>query len=743
MAQLLHHQDSTFYGKEMQGCRWSFLQFFGLRRRPRSMKMLSDKKHRQEKNMGGSRLRGCYIPLKDDDSGVTEDHENTQVKNKQKGSKKSSGKAGLRSFISRKLYGKEGQKQKMLPVAPRLLRTLSIHYLESNVYVFDGESAANGNGPSHGAKSSLQNATGTNLQQNTLDGTGSDMSFSRLVSTGEEHVKRKSHRSISMDGILHKVPYGKKVSEETIIEELPRSASATYDRDCLKPYTASTSRRHVNQGFRRSRSLSESLESYSHLLDSISSSESKRVLTSSRSTRNHSLESKGLARLAEYLVIPEDASPLHGSDKIVVDGDVKSAVDESSCSEVAGDSENTELPKELLSDEKRGVAASTEADLCIAPLPSEVVDVSEEHTAATCDDDQVLSSTEANMYTDPSTLGADMPEQQAITCDDEDVIHSSTEADSCTLLGLLRSEDTDIAGQHATVYDGQIKSCTAQPSEDTSVAEEHPMILKDNHIQSIEGTCCVPDPNQDSQDELNLGCEQETESPTSVLDVAFSDHAMLDDSSSLEEDIVHSNEADDSVGNDDLNVQENNFSDLNDLQLQVTDPKDEAVLNYVKDIFSRSSFATEPLFDAWRSHNMVALLKEDCQHSDLSFSATAALDLAMADMSADEFLLFDLTNEALLDMYRKYDVANRGSNCSRPKPVGERAMNELWVKVSCQLDEQQPQCDVDVDGILSSDLVRADRWVEFGRDGDEVGDKVADFVLDRLITELALQLAKF
>jgi hypothetical protein len=27
----------------------------------------------------GSRLRGCYVPLKDDDSGVTEDHENTQV----------------------------------------------------------------------------------------------------------------------------------------------------------------------------------------------------------------------------------------------------------------------------------------------------------------------------------------------------------------------------------------------------------------------------------------------------------------------------------------------------------------------------------------------------------------------------------------------------------------------------------------------------------------------------------------
>jgi hypothetical protein len=211
----------------------------------------------------------------------------------------------------------------------------------------------------------------------------------------------------------------------------------------------------------------------------------------------------------------------------------------------------------------------------------------------------------------------------------------------------------------------------------------------------------------------------------------------------VEENIVHSNEATDSIGNDDLNVQENNFSDLNDLQLQVIEPKDEAVLNYVNDIFKRSSFVNETLFDTWRSQNMAALQKEDCQHNDLSFSAAAASDLAMADMSADEFLLFDLTNEALLDMYRKYDAADRGSNRSRPKPVGERAMKELWGKMSCHLDEQQPQSGVDVDGVLSSDLAKADRWVEFRWDGDDIGDKVADFVLDRLVTELALQLAKF
>ncbi|CAM0879400.1 unnamed protein product [Alopecurus aequalis] len=759
MAHLLQNKESGFHGKEMQGCRWSFLQFFGLhRRRLRSNKMLSDKKHGQQKCTGGTGLRGCYAPLKDEDSSVMDEHENTQVTNKHKGSKKNSGKAGLKSFISRKLFGKEGHKEKMLPVAPRLLRTLSIHYLESNVYVFDGESAANGDGSSYGAKFSAQNATGTNLQHNSLDGSGSDTSFPRILCRCDEHMKRKSHRSISMDGILHKVPYGQKLSGDIIVEELPRSASATYHRDGVKPYTGASAKRHLNHRFRRSHSLSESLESYSHLLDSISSSDAKRVLTSSKSTRDQSnsqVRSKDMTGLAEYLVIPEDAFASHAPDKIVVDGDVRSAVDASSCNnEVAGDSDNPVLPEEYLSEEKHDAVASTEADLCIVPLPSEVVDVSEEYTAATCDDEQVISSTEIDGYL----------EGHPRTCDDD--------------LSLVQPEYIDNTKRHVTPFDDQ-------RSEDISIAGEDAMIANDHQIQSFEGTCCVPDPNQDIEDEFNLGCEQETESPSSVLNVSFLDRTMLD-GSWQKENSIHSNEAEDSVGRNDLNsstsakestsssTQENlqdlqlqaadpqkeaalAFSDHamlddsvgdDDLQLQAADPQKEAVLNYVKEIFSKSSFTNETLFDAWRSQNMAKLQEEGCQHSDLSFSVAAASDLAIADMSAEDFLLFDLTNEALFDMYKRYAASGRprhswlSSSDLLPKPVGQRAMKEVWNRVSRRLEEQ-PLSGVDVEGLLLSDLDKADRWWQFRGHGDEVGDKVSDFVLDQLVTELALQLAKF
>ena len=193
----------------------------------------------------------------------------------------------------------------------------------------------------------------------------------------------------------------------------------------------------------------------------------------------------------------------------------------------------------------------------------------------------------------------------------------------------------------------------------------------------------------------------------------------------LEENTIHSNEADDSVG-------------CNDLQLQAADPHKEVVLNYVKDIFSKSSVTNEALFDAWRSQNIATLQREGCQHSDLSFSAAAASDLAMADMSAEEFLLFDLTNEALFDMYKKY-----ASSSNLPmKPVGRRAMKKLWDRVSCKLDEQ-PRSDLDVESMMLSDLTKADRWWEFRSQGDKVADEVAGFVLDQLVTELALQLTKF
>ncbi|XP_066308410.1 uncharacterized protein [Miscanthus floridulus] len=674
MAQLLHHQDSAyqdsaFYGKELHGCRWGILQFFGFRRRLQSPKMLSDKKRGQEKNSRGSRRRShCYAPLTNEDSGILDDGKNTEVTKKQKASKKNSGKASLRSLILRKLYGKEGQKEKMLPVAPKLLRTISIHYLESNEYVLDGESTSSGDGSSHSTKLSMQNATDVNLHPATSsipDGCDSDLSSSLLLKRDDIRMKRKSHRSISMDGILHKVPYGKKVSGDVISEGLPRSASASYDRDGVKPYFGTATKRHVNQGFRRSRSLSESWENYSRLLDSISSNESKRILTNSKSTRDHSLDgprvitslqrtseafrSQGFDKLDEDLVTAEDALEPHVQE------------DESSSDMVAGVSENPALPDEYVDDK-------TEEGTCTAPSPSEAVDISEEHTVS-CDDNSQIPSSDVELYDACSTSSeVDIPEEHAESYDDDDQIHSSTQADAYTALS----------------------------SKETTISEEHTPISHDNKMHSFQ----ISEPIED----------------------------ML-----MNPRILHLNDTDASTGT--AIVQESDFDGLQ------VDPRHQIEFNYVKDTFKKSSFGNEILFDEWHSQNITALQEVDCQHYE-----AAAAPFDFTDMSADQLLLFDLTNEALLDIYKKHSVSKSRfswfSSFDRPKPVGNRALKELWSRVSCHLD-QRPWSSIEVDTILSNDLAKSDPWMNFPRDADHLGNKLADFVFDKLLTELVLQLAEF
>ncbi|KXG31882.1 uncharacterized protein LOC8073300 isoform X2 [Sorghum bicolor] len=710
MAQLLHNQDSAFYGKELHGCRWGILQFFGFRRRLRSPKMLSDKKHGQEKNSRGSRRRShCYAPLTNEDSGILDDNKNTEVTKKQKASKRKSGKASLRSLILRKLYGKEGQKEKMLPVAPKLLRTISIHYLESNEYVLDGESTSSGDGSSHSTKLSMQNATDMNLHHATSsipDGCDSDLSSSLLLKRDDIRMKRKSHRSISMDGILHKVPYGQKVSGDVISEGLPRSASASYDRDGVKPYFGTATKRHVNQGFRRSRSLSESWENYSRLLDSISSNESKRILTNSKSTRDHSLDgprvitslqrtseafrSQGFDKHDENLVTAEDALEPHVQEKTDINIIVEVVKDESSLDMVAGVSENPALPDECVDDK-------TEEDTCTAPSPSEV-DISEEQTLS-CGQ---IPSSEVELY--------DIQEEHAETYDD-DQIHSSTQADACST-----SSEVDIPEEHAKTYDDdqihsstQADAYTSLSSKEFTISEEHTPISHDSQMHSFQ----ISKPIEDDPD----------------LPVK---RTLLDDTL-LNPRILHLNDADASTGTS--IVQESDFDGLQ------VDPRQEIEFNYVKDIFKKSSFSNEILFDEWHSQNITALQQVDCQHYE---AAAASFDFT--DMSADQLLLFDLTNEALLDIYKKYSVSKSRfswfSSLDRPKPVGNRVLNELWSRVSYHLDERS-WSSIEVDTILSNDLAKSDPWTNFPRDADHLGNKLADFVFDKLLTELVLQLAEF
>jgi hypothetical protein len=77
-----------------------------------------------------------------------------QMTSKHRSRKKSSGKskALLKSFIPKKFYRKQDQKQKILPLSPQLLRTISIHHLEpKNSKQFDTSTNSSSSGSARGS----------------------------------------------------------------------------------------------------------------------------------------------------------------------------------------------------------------------------------------------------------------------------------------------------------------------------------------------------------------------------------------------------------------------------------------------------------------------------------------------------------------------------------------------------------------------------------------------------------------
>ncbi|RWW63569.1 hypothetical protein BHE74_00029243 [Ensete ventricosum] len=89
---------------------------------------------------------------------------------------------------------------------------------------------------------------------------------------------RKEQQRISMDSILHKIPYGEKVSENVKkeAESLWHGRLAKSILRAKKIGLPSSSSRHTLRSIRKSSSLTESLGRYSQLLESVSITESKR-----------------------------------------------------------------------------------------------------------------------------------------------------------------------------------------------------------------------------------------------------------------------------------------------------------------------------------------------------------------------------------------------------------------------------------------------------------------------------------
>ncbi|XP_074568071.1 uncharacterized protein LOC141824646 isoform X2 [Curcuma longa] len=119
-------------------------------------------------------------------------------------------------------------------------------------------------------------------------------------------IASKVNPRISMDGLLHKIPYGEKASREALKRKLFRSASAKSDGEKVHHKT-----------IHRSRSLTESLDQYSSLLNSCSVRESKMASESLNSISKHSsLQDRDEVKNYKRLLSNPEYGSYHSDKKI-------------------------------------------------------------------------------------------------------------------------------------------------------------------------------------------------------------------------------------------------------------------------------------------------------------------------------------------------------------------------------------------------------------------------------------------
>ncbi|KAJ6799227.1 uncharacterized protein M6B38_208180 [Iris pallida] len=319
MTEFLQHQSSiAYYDENRSGCMWGLFHLLDHKRDDaNSRKLLAYRRHEdgelgRETRVPTSRPKVLKRSL--------EKEVNYQ---EDQASKQSSGKAAMLGSLYKKMTKKRERRTENSPSASRLLRTTSIHHLECNDYVSRDETTSDsersGAGPNSQENVSLATSHGSYMVAEAEGPRRSVVALPELVSAEEEFTSgafqdRRSvsenhlqtsqmtggtatvssfeadHRNddtasvrrkdfdrsthdtvrhgnkdrlrISMDGILHKVPSGHNLPEYIEKGKLKLGASGlAYGRS-----------------MQRSRSLVESLDRYSPLLESISDREPRRVV---------------------------------------------------------------------------------------------------------------------------------------------------------------------------------------------------------------------------------------------------------------------------------------------------------------------------------------------------------------------------------------------------------------------------------------------------------------------------------
>lgn len=179
--------------------------------------------------------------------------------------------------------------------------------------------------------------------------------------------------------------------------------------------------------------------------------------------------------------------------------------------------------------------------------------------------------------------------------------------------------------------------------------------------------------------------------------------------------------------------------DMSHLQV---DARDMAEFNYVRDVLEQSGFNGNESLGTWHS--------DDQPVDPLAYEGVEGCLVHDPDCSGNEeggkcdhFLLFDLINEVLMEIYGRsytYCPMTLSSLCNIPlMPAGHHVIKQVWALVSWYLS-LRPEFDQSLDYVVSSDLAKNDGWMNLQFDSECIGIELEDLIFDDLLEEVSLSL---
>ncbi|CAL9056941.1 uncharacterized protein LOC135581791 isoform X1 [Musa acuminata AAA Group] len=513
------------------------------------------------------------------------------------------------------------------------------------------------------------------------------------------HENRNENHRISMDGFLHKIPYGQKVPEEVLTKRLFQSASARSFRDVSSYTYGFPPKVDPHQSIKRSRSVVDSSDQYSNFLNYIPVGESKRL-------------PEIFISVKQYSSVPDRKTPR-------TFGRIHS---------------NPEFRSYHLSQDIQSGLFHASVDMYSLTKQESV-----ETTLHMKDKMESYKSTEqiCNLNASGSTEKLSL-----VKISETELSESCNVTDSTTEYGghvQLPQKDTGAA--ESPFLDGKFHQIDVPELLDSKQAGKGHVTGHDlARIPKIDPSDEQTKQNQNS--DLDLCFEEDIDSSSkyavskdsTLRSLHFEGlNSLPQPANGLDVDISAGVEPVESSSSNELR---DGLTSADVSHIRV-DQNDEAEFDYIRNILMEPGFSGSAWYSRYQSVDPLLFGEEAC-----TFHVFEAASCDSDNTYLDHHLLSDLVNEVLFEIYEKSFTPGMFLHIGprvRPIPVGYHILEEVWAKISWHLSSRRQPIHT-LENVMARDFATSNGWLNLQRDAESVGMELAGLILDDLLAELMPEL---